>query len=94
MMLESVALCVVLFDWEAVRLSYLPEKLQEEWTSELGLDVEDVDLSGPLGVAADGDARAALSAVHNAEIQMFKMSGDETRSEVLSCARRYGFLAR
>ncbi|MEL7282131.1 MAG: hypothetical protein AAGK79_17385 [Pseudomonadota bacterium] len=91
-MLETIALCMVLLDWEAIRMSFLPEVMEGAMIAEYGVDIGAIDLTEALGAAAEGDAGVALAAIRHAEIEMFAMTSPEAGATVAMCADKYGFL--
>ena len=94
-MLETVALCTVLFDLSGIWISYLPFPMQDQVYAQIGLDPwsEDVQIAmtDALGVAADGDGARAWVALHAAERAYFALSPDQVVSEVLACAEAFPF---
>jgi hypothetical protein len=96
-MLETVALCTVLFDFSGLWLSFLPPPMQDDVHAEIGFDPWDEEvieaMSTALAAAASGDGRASWLALHNAEKAYDRMSPDEIVKQTISCGKRYSFLA-
>ena len=96
-MLETVALCTVMFDLSGVWISFLPSQMQFEVHQEIGLEPwSDEVLFGmtdALDAAAAGDGMAAWQALHAAEQIYQDMSADEIVAQVLRCAEQYPFEA-
>ncbi len=94
---ETIALCLVLFDWEGVRVGYLPATMAQDWIEQVGVDLIDIDTASQVGkslsIAVQGDADRALDAVRKAETQMWEMTPAETREAVLTCGKDFAFLA-
>ncbi|WP_157058883.1 hypothetical protein [Loktanella sp. 5RATIMAR09] len=96
-MLETVALCTVLFDFSGLWISFLPPQMQDEVHAEIGFDPWDEEvidaMSTALAAAASSDGRAGWLALHNAEKTYDRMSADEIVKQTISCGKRYSFLA-
>ena len=96
-MLETVALCTVLFDHTGLWNSYLPQPMQEQIHEELAVEpwAEAVQegMSTALGTASESNAELALKALFAAEDIYHQMSPDEVFAETMNCAKRYSFLA-
>lgn len=96
-MLETVALCTVLFDFSGLWISFLPQPMQNDVHAEIGFDPweeEVVDtMSIALASAASGDGRATWLALHNAEKVYDRMSADEIVKQTIACGKRYSFAA-
>ncbi|SMO97681.1 hypothetical protein SAMN06265173_13810 [Thalassovita litoralis] len=95
-MLETVALCVVLFDFSGLWISYLPDTMKSEVEQEIGFDPWGTAISDgmktTLGIAAEGDSMSAWKALHAAEKTYDQLTEQEIVTETLACANRYAFL--
>lgn len=69
-------------------MSYLPDALAAQVEPALA----QADLDDALGIAADGDALAAMNAIALAEKKVLEMSGDELLEAVQDCDARFSYL--
>lgn len=96
-MLSTVAFCSVLFDFQGLWVSLLPDDMQAELHTQWGFDpwdtaVQDV-MANAVGAAAEGDTGAALHAMNTAEKGYDSLSPDEIATEMDNCVDLYRILA-
>lgn len=95
-MLEAVAMCVVLFDFHGIWISYLPEKMQNELHEEIGFDpwgdaIQD-ELRTALGSASESDSQAALAAMLAAQRRYHRMTVEDVTTGIQDCAQRFAYV--
>ena len=92
-MLETVALCTVLFDYSGIWISYLPGEMKTEVEENIGFDPWSGEVQSAmtkaLGTVAESDAMAAWQALHSAEKLYDEMDAAQIVAETLACAERY-----
>ncbi len=92
-MLETVALCTLLFDLHGLRLSFLPDRMISEAHQELGFDPWSEEAYAAMNDAFAAEQGAstekALLALLQAEKEVAQMSPRQTLDEVNRCADIY-----
>lgn len=92
-MLATVAFCSVLFDFQGLWVSLMPDEMQAQLHREWGMDPWDTEvqavMANALGAAAEGDANAAFFSMHTAEKVYDSLNPDEIAARMGECLDVY-----
>ena len=96
-MLTTVAFCSVLFDYQGLWVSLLPDDMQGAIHSEWGVDPWDTEVQAVMarsvGAAAEGNGAAALHAMNAAEKEYQGLTPDDITVRMGECLDLYRVLA-
>ena len=96
-MLATGAFCSVLFDFQGLWVSLMPDEMQAQLHREWGMDPWDTEvqavMANALGAAAEGDAQAALFSMHTAEKTYDSLDAAEITARMSECLDVYRSVA-